>query len=765
MIEKMNLGDSVIRFRRYLVALSFVAVAFAMAGLPKVSISSDQNIFFPENNAERQTFERFEALFGSEETLTFVLGRDDRDLWSDQGIAAIRWITERTRTLPNVSRVESLVNFQFSRATEDGIDVSEFIVADLPLTKNIVDRLRGVAANDPRISGLLISEDGRAAGIFVTFNATAVTPVETTDAYERARDLARDFRKEFPELDISLIGSIAIDKSFQAASVADGQTLNVLMVLVIGIMVCVFWRSLKLVGIILMLVTVLSAMTIGVAGWLRYPITPVSAVSPIIVMSMFVANAVHIVHAFIGARTSGNTSRDAADIAISETSAAMAFTAFTTIVGFASLNFAESPPFRHFGNLVTVGVAVGWLLSVSVFPLLLRFASPQKTAVYGGAKLIARGFARLAQGPELARWPTLAVALVVFGGLIATGLSRASLDDNFIRFFGPSFEIRKASDYAAERLVGSYYVEYLLDAKTEGGAVDPKFLRDVDNFCKWLRKRADVAHVVCLTDTIKTINSNLHADDPALYVTPDDYDLASQLLLITEMSLPAGQDIGNQISVDRSAIRVTALTPDISTAGLRRLKSDGEQYFDSLQSRNGAAFGTGLGIMFAYISIKNIEGMLINTLTVIFLIGLTFMVMMRDVRVALIMLIPNLFPIIGGFALWAFFIGDIGMTASVVGAMCVGIIVDDTIHFVARFKQQLRRGAKVDEALGYSFETAGAAMIITSIILIAGFSMLGLSAFAVTWTIGLLSATMIALALAFDLLLLPALLKLTHGKA
>ncbi|MGE0484396.1 MAG: RND family transporter [Gammaproteobacteria bacterium] len=744
-------------------ALTALALLLAAAGLARVQISSDLNIFFSEHNPERLEFEAFEARFGAEEAATFTVGRDDGTLWNATDLAALRWLTDRVAALPHVARVQSLVNFQFSRATADDIAIGDLVPRDAQLDDADLATLRAEAETDPRLAGLLVSPDGRTAGVYATVNANGIDDAETARVYHLAHALTAEFAERFPGLAVHFSGTLAVDQSFQRASLADGERLNPLMVLLFALIALVVWRSVVLALAVLVMVSVLAAATMGAAGWLGYPVTPVSAVAPIIVMSLFVANAVHVIHAAVAARERGLDARAASTTAVAENRLPIAFTALTTLIGFASLNFADSPPFRHLGNLVMVGVALAAVCSVTLLPAVLTRTNPRRTPLYDGARALATRLAVVGGWPRRRHAFVTMFAIVASLGIGALGLAETRLDDNFIKFFGPSYPMRLASDYSAERLVGSYYVEYVLDSGADGGIAAPDFLQQVADFCTWLRARQDVAHAVCLTDTLATLNANVHGDDPAFRAIPDDPDLAAQLLLMLETSLPKGQDIGNQVDVAHRALRLTALTPDISSADLRALKAAGEQWFDVHAGGRANASGTGVGVMFAFVSLRNIHGMLAGTLLVIALIGATFTALVRSLRLGVLSLLPNLLPLVAAFGVWGLAVHNIGMTVAVISAICVGIIVDDTIHFVMRYHARRRGGASTADAIAHAYATAGTAMILTSVILVTGFLVLGLSDFAVTWTMGYFAALTIALALVFDLLVLPSLLVLVEG--
>ena len=346
--------------------------------------------------------------------------------------------------------------------------------------------------------------------------------------------------------------------------------------------------------------------------------------------------------------------------------------------------------------------------------------------------------------------------------LIAIGLGamipRIELNDQFVRYFDTSLEFRADTDFATEHLSGVYQVNWSLPAADSGGISEPDYLAKSDAFATWLKAQAGVAHVQTLTDTFKRLNKNMHGDDPEWYRLPEDRELAAQYLLLFELSLPYGLDLNNQINVDKSAMRIIVTTDDISTNQLRTLENAAEAWlatnFPEGQTEASSPF-----VMFAYISERNIIGMLTGTVLAFILISLSLMFALRNFRLGIISLVPNLIPIVMAFGIWSVLVGEIGLASSVVTATSLGIIVDATVHFLSKYQRGRRdRNEDVEGAVRYAFSTVGTALWVTSAILIAGFGVLAFSTFRINGDMGLLTAIAIAAALIADFLLLPTLL-------
>jgi predicted RND superfamily exporter protein len=272
-----------------------------------------------------------------------------------------------------------------------------------------------------------------------------------------------------------------------------------------------------------------------------------------------------------------------------------------------------------------------------------------------------------------------------------------------------------------------------------------------------------VEHVYSYADIIKRLNKNMHGDDSAWYRIPEDRELAAQYLLLYELSLPFGLDLNDRISVDKSASRVTVSLPEISTKRVREFIARSKTWLAFNAPGYMATEPTGATVMFSHISERNIKSMLTGNALALVLIALVIVFSLRSFRLGVLSLIPNTLPILVTFGLWAILVGRVGMAAATVTSTSLGIIVDDTVHFLAKYLRA-RREQNLDppEAVKYAFDTVGQAIVATTIILGIGFSILATSTFLINAHMGLLTALAIAVAFLFDFTLLPVMLLIGH---
>jgi len=395
-----------------------------------------------------------------------------------------------------------------------------------------------------------------------------------------------------------------------------------------------------------------------------------------------------------------------------------------------------------------------WLFSTTLLPALVTLlpAKPPK-----GRSLITQMMTRLGDWVIERRgilMPTVSLVIVA----LVLMIPRNELNDVFVHYFDERIEFRPHTDFVVENLTGMYFIDYALDSGESGGVSEPAYLAQVEQFSNWLSEQPEVIHVNTLTDVFKRVNRSMHGDDPNWYRLPEQRDMAAQYLLLYEMSLPYGLDLNNQIDVEKQRTRLSATLETLSTAQTLAFE---QRSYDWMQENTPALLTTAASppIMFSHIGMRNIVSMLGGTTFALIAISLLMIAALRSWRFGLLTLIPNLAPAAMAFGLWALIDGEVGLGLSVVAAMTLGIVVDDTIHFMTKYLRARRdQGLDATAAVRYSFATVGVALWTTTLALAAGFLVISTSAFSVNAEMGLLVAVVVVLALVVDFLLLPTLL-------
>jgi len=362
------------------------------------------------------------------------------------------------------------------------------------------------------------------------------------------------------------------------------------------------------------------------------------------------------------------------------------------------------------------------------------------------------------------RRPLLWGSLVVIAGF-GVFVPQNDLNDQFVKYFDESIAFRRDTDFTMKHLSGIYAIEYSIESGESQGISDPVYLERLEAFSTWFRAQKGVIHVNTLSETMKRLNMNLHEDDPAYMRVPESRELAAQYLLLYEMSLPYGLDLNNQINVDKSATRFVVTIANVKTRALRELTEGGEAWLRDNTPPAVHATGVGPSVMFSGISERNIKSMLVGTALAFLIISGVLMVALKSFKYGLLSLIPNLAPAVLAFGMWGILVSQVNLGLSVVVGMTLGIVVDDTVHYLSKYLRARReQGLSSEEAVRYAFANVGTALIVTSVILIAGFAVLSQSSFGFNAGMGQMTALTVAFALIADFLFLPTLLMALDGR-
>jgi predicted RND superfamily exporter protein len=742
---------------RYLVLIAVaVLVAVAASGVRLLYFKTDYRAFFSEDNPQLQAFEQIQNTYTKTDNVLFVLAPQDGNVFTKETLATVIRLTEAAWQIPYSIRVDSITNYQHTEAEADDLIVDDLVPDATQLDAAALQRIRDIAVHEPLLVNRMISPDGRVTGVNVTIQLPDEgSGKEVPEITDFARNLVDDLKAENPGLDVYLTGMVIMNNSFPEVSIRDQKTLVPIMFGVVIVTLVLLLRSFTGTVSTFLVITFSILTGMGLAGWLGIPLTPPSASSPTIILTLAVADCVHILVSFLHAMRRGVDKTSAMVESLRINLQPIFLTSLTTVIGFLSMNFSDAPPFRDLGNIVAMGVTAAFIFSVTFLPALVLVlpvrVKPETTSRRAQAMDRFAEFVVARRNPLFWGMGLIVITLVTF-------IPRNELNDEFIKYFDKTVDFRNSTEFTSDNLTGLYTIDYSLGAGESGGISDPEFLRDVENFANWYRTRPNVLHVNTLTDIMKRLNRNMHGDDYAWYRLPEQRDMAAQYLLLYEMSLPYGLDLNNQIDVGKSATRLTVTVNNISSNEMLAMEDTAQDWLRE-NAPHMQANGASPSVMFAHIGYRNIRSMLTGTTLALVLISLVLIIALRSLKIGLVSLIPNLAPAAMAFGLWGLFVGEVGLGLSVVTGMTLGIVVDDTVHFLSKYLRARReQHLNPPDAVRYAFSTVGMALTVTTLVLIAGFMVLTESPFKLNADMGLLTAVTIGFALIADFLFLPPLL-------
>ncbi|MFS2316729.1 efflux RND transporter permease subunit [Maricaulis sp. D1M11] len=752
-----SLAETVIRFR-WLILLASVIMTFGFAsGMPRLGFDTNYRAFFSETNPELAAFEEFQATYTKNDNFLVVIRPANGQVFTRETLAAVEAITEGGWQIPYAIRVDSITNFQHTYAEGDNLIVEDLVRNATSLSEADLIQRRQIAVNEPLLRDQLITPDADVTAVNIVLQYPELSAFEVPEAVAVLRAMRDEIQAEYPDIEIALSGISMMNNGFMESGMNDMATLIPMMYGVLLVIMLLSIRSFSGTAATLILIMFCTMIAMGAAGYMSIGLTPVSASAPTVILTLAIADSIHILLSIRQGMRNGMNKRDAIIDGVRINFLAVTITSVTTIIGFMALNLSDSPPFGHLGTMTAIGIAAAWLLSLTLLPALvslLPMKAAPKSEGKGDAGDLMEGFANFVNRNSRVVFLGSSFASLALVAMIPT----LQFNDQWVNYFDESLEVRQANDIALEHF-GLYPIEFSVPANGSGGVQDPEYLQHLDEFAQWARTQEHVTHVYSITDIMRRLNQNLHEDDRSFYRIPEDRDLAAQYLLLYELSLPYGLDLNDRINIDKSASRLTVTLANVTTEETKDFLTDAETWLAANTPTYMHTQATGAQVMFAFVAERNVESMISGNIIAILAIGLVMMLALRSFGLGLMSLVPNTLPILTTFGAWALLVGTVGFSVAAVGAVSLGIVVDDTVHFLTKYRRaRVEQGASTEAAIRYAFRTVGMAVVINTIVLAAGFAVLAFSTFKLNADLGLLTALAIVFALVLDFLLLPALL-------
>jgi hypothetical protein len=727
-------------------------------GAKKLTFTPDYSVFFSDENPEFNAFKTFQDTYTKNDNFYFVLKPKSGDVFSREFLTAIEDLTNKAWHIPYANRVDSLTNFQHTYAeNRDDLVVEDLITGAGKLTGLQIEEKKKVALNEPLLSGYLVTANGDAAAVNVTLQLPKKTIFEVPTAAAKAREFKKYVETTYPNIEVYLTGFGMLNNAFGESGYMDSVKLVPLMYLILIIVAAITLRSFFGTLITVIIAYLSMGVGLGAGGFSGIYLTPISTSAPIVIITLAIADTIHV---FLTARMllrEGKSKHEAIVQAMRLNYTAITITSLTSAIGFLTLYFSDTPPYWHLGGISAVGITTAWLLTMTLVPALISIF-PIKAAIKknnsvtdvlaeAGGKFIHKNAVVI-----------LTIGIIVSAGLISM-IPKLQFNDQWSEYFDKSILFRTDTDSAIKHF-GLYPIEYSIPAKGPQGVSDVEYLANLEKFTQYLREQQEAKHVYSITDVLKRLNKNMHGDDEGAYQLPLSHDLSSDYLLVYEMSLPYGLDLNDRINIDKSASRITVMLGMTSTIETKNFIDKTDAWVkDNLPPYMQNTRPTSAHVMFTYITDRNVESMISGTITGLIAITLVLIVTLGSVRLGVLSMIPNIIPILVAFGAWSLLVGSVGFSVAAVSSIALGIVVDDTVHYITKYQYARReKGLNPLESVILAFKTVSPAMISTTVILIAGFLVMANSTFKINADLGLLTMVTLTLAMVYDLILLPAIL-------
>ena len=762
-VFSVKFTEILLRKKLLMIVSSIFFVIICSYGAKNLKFSTNYRVFFSDSNPELKAFESFQSTYTKNDNVLFVIKKKDSgDIFNNNDLSAIKELTEQAWQIPYVIRVDSITNFQHTMAVEDDLIVED-LIDSIDEDKAYYQSRFKIALKEPLLLNQSIAKDGKVSAINAVLQFAEENLMEVPEAINFALDIERKIEANYPNLEVYVSGVAALNNAFAEAGIKDARTIIPLMFLVIFVLVWLIIQAWSPTVAILILIVLSTIVGMGIGGYAGIELTPISMAAPTVILTLAVADAIHIYITLKSLMQEGMVKQKAIVESLKINFLPVTITSATTIVGFLALNFSDSPPYWHLGNITAVGIGAAWLFSITLLPVLMSLL-PYNTKVISEKEKTESFMLKLANF-VIDNHKRVFILTSTVTLIIICFIPTISFDDQWVEYFDESVKFRTDSDVVLDNF-GVYPIEYSIPAKSEGGISEPEYLQNIEKFIAYLRGIKNVKHVYSISDIMKRLNKNMHGDDQSYYKIPSERNLSAQYLLLYELSLPYGLDLNDRINIDKSASRVTVTFGRLTTAELKNFLVQTNAWMLENLPNYMQTKPTGASVMFTYITERNISSMITGTMIAIFAIALMMIAALRSLKLGLLSLVPNGLPILTTFGAWAILVGDVGFSVATVASISLGIVVDDTVHFLSKYvRAREDRELSVEDSIRYAFDNVGMAIVINTFILAVGFGVLTSSTFKLNVDMGLMTILAIVFALILDFLLLPAILLFKNDSA
>lgn len=728
------------RFKYLIIGVSLVVAAVGLVGVAKLGFDTDSRVYFERDSEERRALDALEMHHGRFHSAVFVVVPPDGTVYAERPIAAIAELVAGLGEIPEVVSYDAISEI----GAIGGVNAAGGEL-DVALLRDDVE-------SQPVRSAPLVSADGTVAAAIATLAMSDESARDVEDVIAEVTALRDRVAQAYPDFEIMLTGSAALNATFVDALRYDMIRLVPAQVILIIVLLIISVGSLSATIVLLSVLGIATVSAMGLAGWLGMTLNGVTGAVPTVLMGLAVATCIHIILAWQDALRRSADRLGAVAYATSINAKPVFLAVATTIASFLCLNFSRSPPFQQFGNLVAFGLAVTYLMSFTLLPALLLVIPPSRAL---SRRSVEEGMARLGRA-VLNRRSAVVVAFVAITGLAVYGVTQIRFEDTFTHYFDDRFEFRRATDLYEEKISGITAVEFSIPAGDGGNAAAPKNLRRLHEFVTWVESQPKVSAVASFLDILAAFRARLAGwlDDDGLPLSDDIAQSVADIYFEADApELPP-----SLFDQNRENAYVQVVFSRISTAELIDFAAAANARLADLW-QDDAGRATGLAILSSLLSSRNTEAMFVGTLVALATISAILAFALGGIRMGLVSLVPNILPLVLAYGFWGLVFGEVSFAATVVVAMTFGIVVDDTVHIMSRY-QRLRRSGSFDPAgaVVESFRSVGVAVLVTSFAIAGGFAVLIFSGFLVNRHLGLLTVVTLVAALVTDLLLLPHLL-------
>ncbi len=781
---------------RIKVIFVILAIVVSLASQMKhLTVDTTTEGFLHKTDPLRVDYDKFRDQFGRDEKVIIAIQSDD--------IFTIKFLNklnklhkELENNVPYIEDVNSLINARNTRGTAEALIVDD-LFEELPTTQKALEFKKQLAKSNPLFKDLLIDDAGTITTIVIdTLTYTTLDkdgkpyPIkdeEEDEFEEESEDASSSEPKEFlsdwenvqivnaakkiahsyqsDDFNILVSGTAVINAEIKDSMTSDMQKFIKLVLIVIAFLLALLFRRisgvvLPLVMVVFTIITALSLMAI-----FKAPITVVTQILPSFLLAVTIGASIHLLSIFYKEFNLNKDKKSALRYAMGHSGLAIVMTSLTTAAGLWSFSFSELAPVADLGKFASAGVVIGLMFTLVLLPAFLSLIKlkPKDIVMDGETEKYTFMDKVLIKIANISvSYPKRIIAITTLIIIVSLAVaSQLRFSHKPIVWFAQDHPIRLATAVIDDKLKGSVTLEIIVDTQRENGLYEPEILNAIDSFSKKIMTiKSDnyfVGKTLSIVDIIKETNKALNENKQEFYIIPQDKNLIAQELLLFENS--GSDDLEDFVDSGFSKARITVKLPYLDAMDYIVLLEEINTKIDEDFKGVAEVTVTGISNLLGRIMKAAITSSGMSYLLALVLITIMMITLIGNIKIGLISMIPNISPILMMSTVMVLLDMPLDMFTMLIGAIAIGLAVDDTVHFMHNFRRYELLHNDVDKAVRLTLLTTGRAMVVTTIVLSFGFFVFMGASMSNIFNFGLLTGIAIVIAVLADFFLVPAIMK------
>ncbi len=743
-----------LQYRKHIIAvfvlLSFLSIYFAS----KLTFNFSFEQFFPQGDEDLAYFESFIEDFESDDNYLLLSVENQPSVFDSVFLNRFHGFSLDLRKLPHVKKVQSLTTMRYPLKTPFGVSMLPIIEMNKP---HKYEENKRLVLSDPRFVHSLISESTDILTIIIKTKEqlTVEESHELIEALERCQELNNI-------KDLHLVGRAFFQHELVQIQQWEIVRTSILSAILVILFLVLLFRRKYAVLIALISIGISLVIFMGVLGLIGKPLDMMSAFYPVLMIIVGTSDIIHIMTKHIRELNKGKTIKDALSVTIKEIGLATLLTSLTTAAGFVTLLTSKVGPIQTFGVNSAIGVIIAYVTIILFSTSLLSFFSVDQLSY---------------QSEENDKWNKLLNKIhsftatnnrriLVFGllfiGFCLYGISKITTNYQIISNLPKGEKVTEDFLYFEKNLAGFRPLEVAIIVK-EGSALDYEVQKEIAKIETFMHNTGVIQSIMSHTTLFKSLNRMNNANQAEAYKFPESKSEFIKLSKMVDRML--SREITTFVSKDEKKARISSRIADIGAENIKTVNNDIKKYVEQNINTDLLSIRiTGTGVIIdknaEYITDSLFKGLGLA----IFIVSLMMMFLFRNIKMLFVSFLTNLIPVLFAAAILGYFRIPLEASVSITFAIIFGIAVDDTIHFLSKFKLAYDKMGNLDKAIRMSYIEAGKAISFTTIILFFGFLVMLFSSNPPSIIIGSLIAITLISAWACDMYILPALLRSIYGK-